>query len=61
MKNRENKTPAMDLVLGTGIGFAVGFVLGAALVAIFDYRDTRREYLKRIRRDSDENYYYSTD
>ena len=50
-----------DVLLAASAGFALGFVLGAAAVAIFDYRDARREYLKKIRKDSDENYYYSTD
>lgn len=45
--------------LGVCAGFAVGFILGASLVAIIDYYDNKKVQLKKIKRDSDENYIYS--
>lgn len=45
--------------LGVCAGFAVGFILGASLVAIIDYYDNKKTQLKKIKRDSDENYIYS--
>lgn len=40
-------------------GFVAGFLMGAALVAVIDYYDNKKTQLKRIKRDSDENYIYS--
>lgn len=45
--------------LGVCAGFVVGFLMGAALVAVIDYYDNKKTQLKRIKRDSDENYIYS--
>lgn len=44
---------------GVCAGFVVGFLMGAALVAVIDYYDNKKTQLKRIKRDSDENYIYS--
>ncbi len=45
--------------IGMFAGFTMGFLLGAAIVAIIDYHDERNKKIKRIKRDSDENYIYS--
>lgn len=45
--------------VGVCAGFALGFLVGASIVAIIDYYDDKKEQLKRIKRDSDENYIYS--
>lgn len=45
--------------IGICAGFAIGFLFGAAAVALFDYYDNKKEQLKKIKRDSDENYIYS--
>lgn len=45
--------------IGICAAFAIGFLFGASVVALFDYHDNKKEQLKRIRRDSDENYIYS--
>lgn len=50
---------AGSAAVGVCAGFAVGFLFGAAVVALFDYYDNKKEQLKRIKRDSDENYIYS--
>lgn len=58
--NFEDTVKSVDrTVLGVCAGFAVGFILGASLVAIVDYYDNKKTQLKRIQRDSDENYIYS--
>lgn len=46
-------------VIGVCAGFAIGFLLGASVVAVIDYYDNKKAQLKRIKRDSDENYIYS--
>ncbi len=45
--------------LGVCVGFAVGFLFGAALMAVIDHYDNKKTQLKKIKRDSDENYIYS--
>lgn len=56
----ENAIKSADkAVLGICVGFAVGFLMGAAVVAVIDYYDNKKINLKRIKRDSDENYIYS--
>ncbi|MCM1133071.1 MAG: hypothetical protein NC340_06330 [Ruminococcus flavefaciens] len=45
--------------LGICAGFAIGFLLGASVMAVIDYYDNKKAQLKRIKRDSDENYIYS--
>lgn len=45
--------------IGICAAFAVGFLFGASVVALFDYYDNKKEQLKKIKRDSDENYIYS--
>lgn len=45
--------------IGIFAGFTMGFLLGAALVAIIDYHDENNKRMKKIKRDSDENYIYS--
>ncbi len=45
--------------VGVCAGFALGFLVGASIVAIIDYYDDKKEQLRRIKRDSDENYIYS--
>ncbi len=45
--------------IGVCVGFAIGFLLGASVVAVIDYYDNKKAQLKRIKRDSDENYIYS--
>ena len=57
IKNTEKS--ADRFTLGICVGFAVGFVVGASLVAIIDHYDNKKNQLKKIRRDSDENYIYS--
>ncbi len=37
-------------------GFAIGFILGAAIVAIVDYHVDKKDQLKKLKRDTDENY-----
>lgn len=58
MKN-ENKINVGSLLIGAGAGFTIGFIVGAALVAILDYRDEKAERSYKLRRDTDENYIYS--
>lgn len=48
-----------NAVLGVCVGFAAGFLFGAAVMAVIDHYDNKKAKLKRIRRDSDENYIYS--
>ena len=55
----KNKTDVGSFLLGTGAGFAVGFIVGAALVAILDYRDEKIARSYKLSRDTDENYIYS--
>ena len=43
----------------SGAAFALGVVVGAAVVAIIDYRDEKISRLYKLRRDADENYIYS--
>lgn len=50
---------AGNTAIGICAGFAIGFLFGAAVVALFDYYDNKKEQLKKIKRDSDENYIYS--
>ncbi|MDE5764656.1 MAG: hypothetical protein K2I00_06785 [Ruminococcus sp.] len=50
---------ARKTAVGICAVFAVGFLFGAAAVALFDYYDNKKEQLKKIKRDSDENYIYS--
>lgn len=50
---------ANNNAIGMLAGFTMGFLLGAAIVAIVDYHDERVKKIKRINRDSDENYIYS--
>ncbi len=46
---------------GAGLGFVVGFAVGAAIVAVIDYCDEKHSEIRRIEKASDENYYYTTD
>lgn len=55
----DNVKSANRTALGVCAGFAVGFLVGATLVAVIDYYDNKKAQLKRIKRDSDENYIYS--
>ncbi|HBB72286.1 MAG TPA: hypothetical protein DCZ71_06735 [Ruminococcus sp.] len=57
----EKKYSFIQAAAAAGIGFAAGFIMGAAVVAIIDYRDEKLRALKKLERDTDENYYYSTD
>lgn len=54
---------SMEKVNNNTIGifarFTMGFLLGAVLVAIIDYHDENSKKMKKIKRDSDENYIYS--
>lgn len=45
--------------IGMCVAFAMGFLFGATVVALFDYYDNKKQQLNRIKRDSDENYIYS--
>lgn len=47
------------LLVTAAASFACGFILGAVCTAIFDYRDEKQKTQKKLRRDVDENYYYS--
>ena len=55
----ENKLNVGSLLIGAGAGFAVGFIVGSALVAILDYRDEKIARSYKLRHDTDENYIYS--
>ncbi|MBO6116024.1 MAG: hypothetical protein J6P14_02590 [Ruminococcus sp.] len=48
-----------SLFLGTCAAFSLGFIVGASLVAILDYRDEKITRLYKLRHDTDENYIYS--
>ena len=48
-----------SIFLGVGAGFVFGFISGAAIVAILDYRDEKIAHLYKLRHDTDENYIYS--
>lgn len=61
MKFSDDTRSMGSFLFGAGAGLTVGFVIGAAIVAVIDYRDEKLERFRRIRRDSDENYYYSVD
>lgn len=50
---------AGSVFLCVGAGFVFGFISGAAIVAILDYRDEKISRLYKLRRDTDENYIYS--
>ena len=43
-------------VLKVFAGFAVGFVVGASVMAIIDYYDNKKTQLRRIQSGTDENY-----
>lgn len=45
--------------VGICIGFTVGFLCGAAIMAVIDHYDNKKNKQKKLRRDSDENYIYS--
>ena len=47
------------IILGVVGGFVFGFIAGAGIVAILDYRDEKIARLYKLRRDTDENYIYS--
>lgn len=47
------------VILGVVGGFVFGFIAGAGLVAILDYRDEKIARLYKLRHDTDENYIYS--
>ncbi len=47
------------VILGVFGGFVLGFIAGAGLVAILDYRDEKIARLYKLRHDTDENYIYS--
>ncbi|MDO4863839.1 MAG: hypothetical protein Q4A05_06695 [Ruminococcus sp.] len=47
------------VILGVVGGFVFGFIAGAGIVAILDYRDEKIARLYKLRRDTDENYIYS--
>ena len=55
------KDNTKTLVMTAAASFACGFILGAAIVAILDYRDEKIKSQKKLRRDLDENYYYSAE
>lgn len=52
---------AGGIALGVCVGFTVGFLMGAAVVALLDHHVDKLDQEKRLSRDTDENYYYSTD
>lgn len=45
--------------VGICVGFTVGFLCGAAIMAVIDHYDNKKNQLKKLKRDSDENYIYS--
>ena len=47
------------IILGVVGGFVFGFIAGAGIVAILDYRDEMIARLYKLRHDTDENYIYS--
>lgn len=59
MKNNDQKLQVGSFFLSAGTAFAIGFITGAAVVAILDYRDDKKDRLYKLRRDTDENYIYS--
>lgn len=48
-----------SVILGVVGGFVFGFIAGAGIVAILDYRDEKIARLYKLRHDTDENYIYS--
>lgn len=56
----EKKTEIKETRGGNAVsvcaGFAIGFILGAAVVAIIDYHVDKKDQLKKLKRDTDENY-----
>lgn len=55
----KNQIHTSSFFIGAGAGFALGFIVGAAVIAILDYRDEKLNRLNKLRRDTDENYIYS--
>ena len=53
----ENKTAKVFFFFFAA--FSLSFIVGAALVAILDYRDEKITRSYKLRRDTDENYIYS--
>jgi capsular polysaccharide biosynthesis protein len=48
-----------SVIFGVVGGFVLGFIAGAGIVAILDYRDEKIARLYKLRHDTDENYIYS--
>ncbi len=48
-----------NTAVGICVGFAIGFICGAAIMAVIDHYDNKKNKQKKLRRDSDENYIYS--
>lgn len=48
-----------NTAVGICVGFAVGFLCGAAIMAVIDHYDNKKNKQKKLKRDSDENYIYS--
>ena len=48
-----------SVILGVVGGFVFGFIAGAGIVAILDYRDEKIARLYKLRHDTGENYIYS--
>ena len=59
MKKEKCENCESSFFMGAVIGSAIGFLIGSALVAILDFRDSRIEYQQKLRRDTDENYLYN--
>lgn len=53
---KEFSKAAENSALGIFAGFAMGFILGASIVALIDYYDNKKEKLSRIANGADENY-----
>lgn len=59
MENSGKKLSFGSFLAISGAAFALGVIVGAAVVAIIDYRDEKISRLYKLRRDTDENYIYS--
>lgn len=57
----EVESKAGSIALSICTSFTVGFLLGAAVVALLDHHVDKMDQQRRLKRDADENYYYSTD
>lgn len=61
-KEKKNSCSACSVNFSKGLfmGFILGFVAGAGIVAVYDYFEEKHNEVSRIKKGSDADYYYNT-